>query len=61
MTIGDLVITPEHTGAIGQVIRILDDGALHIDFTYQPTVRLPFGTIHSERWAESDWHLLTKV
>lgn len=54
---GAKVTSTEHPKAIGEVVRVTEDGAT-IEFTTQPGARLPFGHITVEFWPVSDYDQL---
>lgn len=54
MNIGDKVISTEHMKAIGEVIRINEDGAATIEFVTPVQPNLPYGHRITEFWTVSD-------
>lgn len=52
-TVGEKVLSLEHSKAIGTVVREMPAG-LVIEFTTPASENLPFGHIATEFWPESD-------
>ena len=56
--VGDVVLSIEHKKAIGEILRINENGALTIQWTTPRSETLPFGHRIIEFWPVEDQHLL---